>query len=249
MNLDVFRRFRIKRRGRPVILEVMHMKKVSRELMYVMGVIGIALGTVFMEKADFGMSMVVAPAYIVYLKLSNVWDFFTFGMAEYMLQALLIIVTSAVVGRFKPCYLMAFVTAVIYGLVLDAFMAAAEYLGEPGIAMRGAYYALGLAVCAAGVACMFKTYLMPEAYELIVKELTEKTGRDAGLVKTVYDLSSCAVAVILSFAFFGFGVFRGVHAGTILCALINGRTISAISNWMDAHFEFVDSLPLRKFMK
>jgi uncharacterized membrane protein YczE len=225
------------------------MKRLSRELMYVFGIIGIALGTVFMEQANFGMSMVVAPAYIFYLKLSEVWEFFTFGMAEYLLQAMLIIIMCLVLRRFKLCYLMAFVTAVLYGIVLDAFMTAAAQLGELGLPMRMVFYVLGLVTCALGVACMFKTYLMPEAYELLVKELAEKTGKDAGLVKTVYDCTSCAVAVALSFAFFGFGTFKGVHVGTIVCALINGRIISAISAWMDRRFEFVDSLPLRRFMK
>ena len=225
------------------------MKKVSREFMYALGILGIAMGTVFMEKADFGMSMVVAPAYIFYLKLSETWEFFTFGMAEYLLQAALIIIMCILLRKFRLCYLMAFITAVLYGLVLDVLMAAAAFLGEPGLPMRAVCYALGIVVCAAGVACMFKTYLMPEAYELIVKELAEKTGKSAGLVKTIYDCASCAIAVGLSFAFFGFGVLRGVNWGTIVCALINGRIISAISGWMDRRFEFVDSLPLRRLMK
>ena len=35
-----------------------------------------------MEKADFGVSMVVAPAYLLYRWLSPAWSFVTFGMAE-----------------------------------------------------------------------------------------------------------------------------------------------------------------------
>ena len=225
------------------------MKKLSRELMYVFGIVFIALGAVLMEKAAFGMSMVVAPAYIVYLKLSQVWSFFTFGMAEYLLQALLIIAMSLAFRKFKFCYLLTFVTAVIYGFVLDGFMALAAPLDGASVPVRVILYILGLIVCAFGVASMFKTYLMPEAYELVVKEIAQKTGKGTGLVKTAYDCISCAIAVILSFAFFGFGVFKGVHVGTILCALINGKIISIISAWLDSHFEFIDSLPLRRFMK
>jgi len=219
------------------------------EAAYFWGVIILAIGTAFMERSDFGLSMVVAPAYIVYLKLSQVWSFFTFGMAEYLLQALLIIAMSIAFRKFRFCYLLTFVTAVIYGFVLDGFMALAAPLDGAGIPLRVILYILGLIVCAFGVASMFKTYLMPEAYELVVKEIAEKTGKGTGFVKTTYDCISCAIAVILSFAFFGFGVFRGVHIGTILCALINGKIISIISGWLDNHFEFTDSLPLRRFMK
>ena len=41
------------------------------EMAYVIGIITLALRTAFMEKADFGMSMVVAPAYLTYLKVSQ----------------------------------------------------------------------------------------------------------------------------------------------------------------------------------
>lgn len=63
----------------------------STELAYVFGIVFVALGVVLMEKADFGVSMVVAPAYLLYRWLSPVWSFVTFGMAEYCLQAVLLL--------------------------------------------------------------------------------------------------------------------------------------------------------------
>ena len=39
------------------------------EYAYIFGILFLALGTALMEKADFGMSMVVAPAYILHLKI------------------------------------------------------------------------------------------------------------------------------------------------------------------------------------
>lgn len=41
------------------------------EAAYFIGLVTLALGTALMERADFGMSMVVAPAYLVYLKVSE----------------------------------------------------------------------------------------------------------------------------------------------------------------------------------
>ena len=63
----------------------------STELAYVFGIVFVALGVVLMEKADFGASMVVAPAYLLYRWLSPVWSCVTFGMAEYCLQAVLLL--------------------------------------------------------------------------------------------------------------------------------------------------------------
>ena len=52
----------------------------STELAYVFGIVFVARGVVLMEKADFGVSMVVAPAYLLYRWLSPVWSFVPFGM-------------------------------------------------------------------------------------------------------------------------------------------------------------------------
>lgn len=74
-------------------------KKFSSELAYVFGIVLVALGVVFMEKADFGVSMVVAPAYLLYRWLSPVWRFVTFGMAEYCLQAVLLLLMVLEIRR------------------------------------------------------------------------------------------------------------------------------------------------------
>lgn len=72
----------------------------STELAYVFGIVFVALGVVLMEKADFGVSMVVAPAYLLYRWLSPVWSFVAFGMAEYCLQAVLLLVMCLLL-RFR----------------------------------------------------------------------------------------------------------------------------------------------------
>ena len=92
-----------------------------------------------MEKADFGVSMVVAPAYLLYRWLSPVWSFVTFGMAEYCLQAVLLLVMCLLL-RFRVSYLFSFVTAVVYGFVLDAFMLLGAALPAGSVWLRVIYY-------------------------------------------------------------------------------------------------------------
>lgn len=79
----------------------------STELAYVFGIVFVALGVVLMEKADFGVSMVVAPAYLLYRWLSPVWSFVAFGMAEYCLQAVLLLAMCLLL-RFRVSYLFSF---------------------------------------------------------------------------------------------------------------------------------------------
>lgn len=215
------------------------------ELAYVVGIIALAFGTSLMEKAEFGMSMVVAPAYLVYLKVSEALSWFTFGMAEYCLQALLIVILSLALRRFKVKFLFSFCTAVVYGFVLDFFMWLVKGIPSEGWIMRGVLFVLGLLLCSVGVAFLFHTYIAPEAYELVVKEISDTYNKKISRVKTVYDCTSCLIAVVLSFVFFGLWHFEGVKLGTVFCALVNGWIIGRISVFLEKRLEFKDGLKNR----
>lgn len=218
------------------------MKKInfSTELAYILGLTLIALGVVFMEKANFGVSMVVAPAYILFKFLNTFLPFFTFGMAEYVLQAFLIILLIVILRKFKIAYVLSFATAILYGLILDGLMLLGNFLPTTHFALRILYYILGMVITASGVALQFKTYLPQESYELFVKEISSCKNINIHKFKTCYDLSSLLVGIILSFTFFGFGNFVGVKLGTIICALINGFIISLFTKLYDKLFTFKD---------
>lgn len=223
----------------------MNKKLFYTEMAYAIGLVLLALGTALMEKADFGMSMVVAPAYLVYRKISQSVSWFSFGMAEYCLQAALLIVLTVVMKKFKISYLFSFCTAVLYGLILDFWIRAVGSFPD-GTGWAGILYIAGVLLCALGVAMLFRTYIPPEAYELLVKEISKTFHKNITVVKTIYDCISCGAAVVLSFVFFGFGHFEGIKVGTVLCALLNGWLIGKFGAWLEAHFDFQDGLPFRK---
>lgn len=227
------------------------MKKHSfyTELAYLLGLILLAIGTAMMEKAAFGVSMVVAPAYLVYLKLSAIFPAFTFGTAEYLLQLVLLVILSLVRRRVKLGYLFSFITAFIYGLMLDGAMALTGMIAANPLWLRVFFYIAGMVLCAAGVSMLFNTYIAPEAYELFVKEIAPLLHLPVHRFKTIYDLCSCALAVVMSFAFFGIGVFQGVKLGTLICALVNGSMIGAFSRLWEKRFTFRDALKLRRIFE
>lgn len=221
----------------------------STELTYIVGLSVLAFSAALMEASDFGVSMIVAPAYLLYLKLSQYFSFFTFGMAEYTLQAVLLIIMIIVLRRFKLYYLFSFITAVLYGFLLDGSMAIVALFGVSGIAGRLICFFIGVICCAVGVSLLFHTYIAPEVYELFVKEIAAKYGKNINKVKTVYDCVSCVIAVCMSFLFFGLWHFEGVKLGTVFCALVNGTLIGFISGRLEKRFEFKDSTKLRKYFE
>lgn len=216
------------------------------EWAYAAAMVGLSLSVAFMTRADFGVSMVVAPAYLLYLKINPVLPIFSFGMAEYTLQAVLLF-TILSVKKYRPYFLFSFVTAVLYGFLLDGWMALTASLPADTFALRCLWYVLGLVLGAASIAFFFETYIAPEVYELLVKELAQKLQKPTHRVKTVYDCVSCTVAVAMSFAFFGLGRFEGVKLGTVICALVNGWLIGRFTVLYERVFEFRDALPWRKY--
>ena len=220
-----------------------------KEVAYVLGLVIMAFAAAFTEKANFGMSMVVAPAYILHLKLVSILPWFSFGVAEYCFQGILVFAIVLIVRKLKLSYLFSFITAVIYGTLLDGAMALLSALPEGTFALRLLWYTLGTVFCSFAVSLFFHTYLAPEAYELIVKELSAKWQKDINVVKTAYDCFSVVLGIVLSFSFFGFGVFEGVKLGTVICAVVNGYLISRFSGLLERFFTFENRFALEKYFQ
>ena len=217
------------------------------EIAYILGIIVLALGNTFMVRADFGMSMVVAPAYIIHLKVSQFFSFFTFGMSGYVFQLFLLIILFLVMRRFEKRYLLSFVTAFIYGIVIDIVMSVVELIPFDGIVWQIIFFVMGLFVSTFGVALLLHANFPPEAYDLFVKEVSRKYDISLVKVKTIYDCISLVLGVILSLTFFG--SFVGVYWGTIVCALLNGWLIGKNGRFLENQFAFKELRLLRKFQK
>lgn len=217
------------------------------ELAYILGVFTLAVGTAMMEKGGLGLSMVVAPAYILHLKISQYLPFFSFGMAEYTFQAVLILIMILLLRKAKATYLFSFVTTVIYGFMLDGVIVLLSFLPISDILSRIAIYTAGMVVCSLGVALMFRTYIPQAAYEMFVKETSAHFTVPIHKIKLAYDYISCGVAIMLSFLFFGFWQFYGIGWGTVACTLVNGSFITMWTKLLEKYWDFSDGLFLRKY--
>ncbi|MBQ8552409.1 MAG: hypothetical protein IJ428_06315 [Clostridia bacterium] len=226
----------------------MQKKTFYSELAYIFGVLSTALGTALMTHADFGVSMVVAPSYLIHLKVSETLPFYSFGMSGYIFEAFIILLTAIVVRKFRISYLFSFVTAFLFGLALDGLLIPTALIPCEHIAVRILFLIFGMLFVSAGVSMLYHTYIPPEAYELFVKEVSAKSGIVISRVKTAYDLSSLVFSIILSFIFFGFMHFEGIGIGTIVSALLNGFIIGRFTKLFEHYFVFRDRMPWRKYI-
>lgn len=208
------------------------------EASWFLAVILCSLSVCLSANSGFGVSMVVAPAYILYLKINFFLPWFTFGMAEYLLQGLLIVVCCMVMGRFKWKYLLSFGTAVCYGLCLDFWRLIFGAKPYPLMWQRCLSCAAGMIICGFAIALFLRTYFPQQAYELVVKELTEKTGSNMHKVKWIYDISSLAVAILLMLLFFHRFSLDQIGIGTLLTTLFNTPLIAMFGKLLDKYVSF-----------
>ena len=215
------------------------------EAAFLLGLFFLAWGTALTVWGNWGISMVVAPAYILHLAISKSWGWFSFGVAEYVLQAVVLCIMMLLLRKIRIVYFWSFATAVIYGILLDlgTFVIQKFLPTSPSDDFRFVMYILGDCAVCTGVALMFKTYFQPEVYEMFIKEVGKRSGVRLYILKTIYDCCSLVVAVCMSYILLG--QLEGIGIGTVVCALVNGTMIKVITILLDRFWVFGDLLPYR----
>lgn len=222
--------------------------KKSSELLWLLGNIFVALGVAICSKADLGVSMIAAPAFIVYEAIAPLWSGFSVGMTEYILQGIMLVVLCLIIRRFNWRYLLAFAVAVIYGYTLNFFLWLLSGLSFDSVTLRWVMLIVGDISTAFGVACFFRTYMPLQVYELFVAELARFFKLNINKTKCVFDISLLAVSIILSFSLFGdagsfdwssigYSSFHSIGLGTLVTTIINSPIIAFMGKLIDKVFD------------
>ena len=222
--------------------------KKSSELLWVFGIVFVALGVSICSKADLGVSMIAAPAFVLYEAIAPLWSGFSVGMTEYIIQGLMLILLCLVVRRFDWRYLLAFAVAVLYGYTLNFFLWLLGGVSFDEIWLRWVMLIVGDIVTAFGVACFFRTYMPLQVYELFVAEVASRFRLNIHRVKLCFDITLLALSVLLAVTLFGdvatfnwstigYTSFHSIGLGTILTTLINSPIIALMSKVIDRVFD------------
>lgn len=208
--------------------------RIPSEVAYLLAILLIAVAVRMTVTAGFGVSVIVAPAYLVSEKIPAL----SFGMAEYLLQGILFCVFCVVVRRFRPVYLSSFLTCVVYGLVLDGLQKLVPLFDpartQPALLpfpARVALFAGGMILTSFSIALFFKIYLYPQVYDFFVVGVVARYRLREGLFKTLFDLVFLALTLTLSFSLFGRLV--GIGWGSVIMAVLNGSLIGLFSRLLD----------------
>lgn len=214
------------------------------EAAYLLALLLLSLSVALLTAADFGVSMIVAPAYILSKKLG----FLTFGQSEYVIQGLLFLVFCVCMRKVRGVYFVSFVTGLIYGGVLDAWRALVPLfnesitpVGSMPMGVRLLMFAVGVPLCSLSIAMFFHVYLYPQVYDFFVKGVSARYHLDRTRFKRLFDgsffLLSCGMTLLF------FRSFVGVGWGTVVMTLVNGVIIGWFDRLLTRWVRFVPLFP------
>ena len=218
----------------------MEKKKFGRwgELSFALGTVLLALGTVLQAKANLGLGSTVAPAYV----LSEAVGFIPPGTMCYICQGVLVLITFALLRRFKLEFVVTFVSAVIFGLFVNLFTNICFVnLTEPTLLQRCLIFALGTVVVSLSIAFLFNSYFPPQAPEMFTKEVSQLIGWSKYKGKYVYDICSFLLSLVLSLIFFR--EIRIIGVGTFVSAAVNGPIIGFFGRLMEKYLDLSPAFP------
>ncbi len=221
--------------------------KKANELLWVLGTVLVALGVSICSKANLGVSMIAAPAFILSEALIKYLPFFSVGVTEYLLQGVILITLCVIIRKFNWRFLLAFLVAVIYGYTLNFFIWILGGISINTVLMRWVLLLIGDIITATGVACFFRTYLPLQVYELFVAELSSHLKIDITRMKFIFDMSLLGVSIALAFSLFGdvkdfnwatiySTSFHSIGLGTLFTTAINSTLIKYSGKLIDLFF-------------
>ncbi|MBQ4065073.1 MAG: hypothetical protein IJD10_03120 [Clostridia bacterium] len=220
------------------------MKKIGKmnEAAWLLGIILCSLGIALCTKAGFGLSMIAAPPYILHRWLSPLSSVFTQGVCEYLWQGVILVILCLAIKRFRWRYLLAFGTAVVFGLVLDLwFILFGGNAACESLPLRIVLFVLGEGFTALAIAFFFRTKLPLQIYELFVTEFAGRYKLTEDKTKFGFDLSmlalSMALALLLNRSFDGLGI------GTLIITAVNALLIGLFGKLLDKLFTFEPRFP------
>lgn len=220
------------------------MRKIGKmnEAAWMLGIILCALGVALCTKAGFGLSMIAAPTYIIHVKMTSFFSWYTQGTSEYLFQGAMLVAMCFAVRRFRLRYLLSFVTAILSGLAIDGWLFVLSGNGTyDAMACRIIAFILGELITTLAVAFFFRTRMPLQMYELFVKEIAKRYNFSVNKVKLIYDI--CALCLSVALALLLNKSLQGVGVGTIIITAVNAPLISLFGKILDKFFDFDPKFP------
>ena len=209
----------------------------SRFACFACGVVINSFAIALITKGDMGTSQISSVPYVLSLRFP-----LSFGMMTFIMNMVFIALQVVLLRRdFHPVQLLQILVNVLFSAMIDVGMSLLSLLTPTTLWQRLLCVAAGCCIMGFGIVIEVSPNVLMVPGEGIVRALSIVAHAKYGTTKIVFDITLIAIAVVLSFAFFG--TLRGVGLGTVISALCVGSVINGV-NRVFAFPERIRSLAL-----
>lgn len=196
----------------------------ARVLIYLVGMVILALGLVLNTKTGMGASAIMSMAYTV--SEANGWNL---GDMTFLLYCGFVIAEFIIDGRHRTwTVFLQLPVSLVFTRFMNGFKALVPY--ESGYLPTDLLILLAAIVCTGiGAAITVDMQLVPNPGDGIVASVSRRIGKEIGLTKNFFDLGCCVISVVIGL-FYG-NPLLGIGLGTIISMVGVGRVISIFNRF------------------
>lgn len=188
----------------------------KRYLVFMLGLFFSSLGISLVTKAGLGTSPISSLPYVLSLAFPLTLGQFTFIVNLALLGAQIVILKR----DFQKIQFLQIPMLIVFGSFIDLTMAGLSFLNPTSYGIKIVVLLLGCISLGLGVCIQVLANVVMLSGEALVKAITLKWQKDFGAVKTLFDLSLVASAILMSLIFFS--RIEGLREGTVIAAITVG---------------------------
>lgn len=193
-------------------------RPLSNYFFFIFGLFITGIGVAVTKKGELGVSPVSSVANIMSIYIPKL----TLGNWLIIWNCVLILGQILVLGkRFQWYQLLQIPLSFLFGYFTDFGTWLMSFLDFSGYPFRLCCVILGTVIIGLGVTITVSVNVIMNSGEAFVKAVSDRTGRDFGTIKIIFDVSCVSISVILSLIFFH-GKILGTREGTVIAAFFTG---------------------------
>lgn len=192
--------------------------------LFLLSVVIIGTGITIITETGLGTTAVTSLPYVV-SRMSKV----SLGTMTMWLNILWVVLQVVILrGRFEKRQWLQLMVGPLLGGAIDLSAVVLSFIQPQLYVTRLLYLVAGSAVLAFGIFLQLEARAIYNPAEGFVNALSEVVGKPFGTVKTTFDVTMVASALLLSLL--TFGDITGIREGTVISALLIGPLTTAYRN-------------------
>jgi len=206
------------------------MKYINRIGIYLLGLLFLALGSVFSIKSNLGVSPISSLPFSI-----NAITNISMGMASTILFCVYVCAQIVLLKKeFKPLQFLQIVAAILFGQAIN-FLNTWINISSDNIYIQFLLCIVSLLCTAVGVVFTITANIVPVAPDGLAQVISTKTKVEFGRVKICFDCIVVLVSVFLLLV--NINTLPGIGIGTILSAILVGKIIMLLNKYFKSNLE------------